>query len=263
MERPAKLYKYQPFTAQTLTNLTRRNWYFAAPAAFNDPFDCQYQLVDLSPGDINDILALADREGKNTTGARRQLAADPAELSKLIASSSASARELLTKSFSNRGVCCFSARLDSLLMWGHYADGHRGFCLEFDTSSKHFRPLHPVSYGAECPSFSPAQVLIPKGREPIDIALCSKPADWEYEEEWRLLHDIAGTEYGYGPEALTAIYFGARMDYTHTELLSLAARGSRTGLFRTHLNRPAYGLEFESVEYPPHPEVGGESSGSS
>ncbi|MBB5266970.1 DUF2971 domain-containing protein [Algibacter amylolyticus] len=30
-------------------------------------------------------------------------------------------------------ISCFSKREDNLMMWSHYADGLRGFCLEFDT----------------------------------------------------------------------------------------------------------------------------------
>ena len=37
-----------------------------------------------------------------------------------------------------RGVCCFSEKKDDILMWSHYADGHKGFCLEFITP-KHNR----------------------------------------------------------------------------------------------------------------------------
>ena len=33
------------------------------------------------------------------------------------------------------GVSCFSAIHDNLLMWGHYAQGHQGFCLEYSTDT--------------------------------------------------------------------------------------------------------------------------------
>lgn len=257
MERPKKLYKYQPFTAQTLTNLKKRVWYFASPLLFNDPFDCRYKLIDLSPDDIDSFLDLAESEGYNTTGARGQLKSDPVALANLIASTSANARTLVSNAFANRGVSCFSARLDSLLMWGHYADGHRGFCLEFDTSDEHFKRLKPVTYYAECPSLSAAHVMFPKKADIFATAMCSKPPDWAYEQEWRLIHEVAGTEYCYGTNALTAIYFGSRIDFVHTELLALVLRGSRTRLFRTYLTDSDYGLAIEPIEYTPHPEAGG------
>jgi hypothetical protein len=30
------------------------------------------------------------------------------------------------------GVCCFTMNDDHLLMWPHYANKHRGICLEFE-----------------------------------------------------------------------------------------------------------------------------------
>jgi hypothetical protein len=257
MERPQKLYKYQPFTAQSLTNLKKRVWYFAAPSLFNDPFDCQHKIVDLSPGDIDAYFDLVEAEGTKIAGARRKLEADPAAFAEFVATTSSKARGLLTQSFAKRGVCCFSSRLDSRLMWGHYADGHRGFCLEFDISSEHFARLKPVTYCESCPSFSPTGILFPNTEDILGTAMCSKPVDWAYEQEWRLIHDQAGTEYCYGTAALTAIYFGARIDYTHWELLALVLKGSRTRLFRTRLAESAYGMVLESVEYTPHPESGG------
>ena len=40
----------------------------------------------------------------------------------------------LRAQISQRGVACFTTELNNILMWSHYADGHKGFCLEFDTN---------------------------------------------------------------------------------------------------------------------------------
>jgi len=32
-------------------------------------------------------------------------------------------------------VCSFSGTQYSIIMWSHYADQHRGFCIEYDTNS--------------------------------------------------------------------------------------------------------------------------------
>jgi hypothetical protein len=37
---PPKLYKYQPYTTQSLDNLKNRQLWFSKPSRFNDPFDC-------------------------------------------------------------------------------------------------------------------------------------------------------------------------------------------------------------------------------
>lgn len=35
-------------------------------------------------------------------------------------------------------ISCFSERKDSLLMWSHYANSHKGFCVEYDLKLLHF-----------------------------------------------------------------------------------------------------------------------------
>ena len=37
-----------------------------------------------------------------------------------------------------RGVCCLSEKHDDVLMWSHYSNGHKGFCLKFETSYEPF-----------------------------------------------------------------------------------------------------------------------------
>ncbi len=46
--------------------------------------------------------------------------------------------ENMVTALQQRGVACFSAKVDDILRWSHYADGHRGSCLEFDTGLEPF-----------------------------------------------------------------------------------------------------------------------------
>ena len=48
-------------------------------------------------------------------------------------------------------ICSFSGTKQSIIMWSHYADQHRGYCIEYDTDSlppEHLfvRMLYPVIY---------------------------------------------------------------------------------------------------------------------
>ena len=45
---------------------------------------------------------------------------------------------------------CFSKRNDSILMWSHYADSHKGVCFEFDYESPYF---YDVLYENKIPEF--------------------------------------------------------------------------------------------------------------
>lgn len=117
-------------------------------------------------------------------------------------------------------IACFSESNTSSLMWGHYADSHKGFCLEYDfasvlTDCQKNCPdirncpgfmmnysLAPVIYSPERYNATsglytlimnsiaekmgmPVQKYYPDMFMPIKNLL-TKSADWQYEKEWRL-----------------------------------------------------------------------------
>lgn len=121
---------------------------------------------------------------------------------------------------SQRHIVCLSECNDSTLMWGHYANGHRGFCIEYDFKSI----LKPCQMNCSdikaCNNFmlipSIAPVVYDKSRfdatshlaaviqadiiyesqadinvyheDTLLISKCllTKSSDWDYEKEWRL-----------------------------------------------------------------------------
>ena len=132
---------------------------------------------------------------------------------------------IIGKRFST--VACFSEDVQSILMWSHYADSHRGFALEYDFRPTLLRPLphiglYPVIYSEDRFDASPFllwglfTILGIKTNNPDGIASIKaalyKSKMWEYEKEWRMIdpgpHDIqnpAPTEIEYRP---VAIYYG-------------------------------------------------------
>ena len=51
-------------------------------------------------------------------------------------------------------IYCLTPHPDSLLMWAHYGDKHKGVCLEFD-STLHFGRAYRVKYADNLPLISP------------------------------------------------------------------------------------------------------------
>src|SRR5256885_11756782 len=136
---PSRLYKYQPVTALSLQNLKMRTLWSSAPANFNDPFDCALQVarLDLSEDDLNSGLEYVRSRAKLSPSLEAQLVTDgkPNENFRavLVKSVEGAFEEQRQRQLHQRGVASLSAKYDDMLMWGYYADGHRGFCLEFDT----------------------------------------------------------------------------------------------------------------------------------
>jgi len=113
--------------------------------------------------------------------------------------------------------CCFSERWDSLLMWAHYADSHKGVCLQFkDDSDPKKLPagclFKKVRYSTHYPKLDAARVS-----EFEETLLLTKSTDWMYEEEWRFVAPAGSESKGFdglieaSPFSLQKIYLG--VDY--------------------------------------------------
>lgn len=95
--------------------------------------------------------------------------------------------------------CCFSERKDSSLMWAHYADSSKGFCVEYDFNSWDKKCLQryllfPMAYSSKPVNISDwlDDDAHKSTKYPIEKAvLCAalnKSEVWSYEREWRLLY---------------------------------------------------------------------------
>lgn len=96
-------------------------------------------------------------------------------------------------------VACFSTKVDSVLMWSHYAASSSGICIEYDFnhwmgSDIHRKFLFPVKYSRNPVNISDLLDYRSQDRckYPLDAAaLCAalnKSAIWRYENEWRIIY---------------------------------------------------------------------------
>ena len=156
-------------------------------------------------------------------------------------------------------VKCFSAlkpiddksddEPESILMWSHYADGHKGICMVFDTSSyvdneigKHI--LRPVDYDLKIlePNFN-SEVSEDEMQRAVEEAMLRKAKFWDYEKEWRLL--VAGEpgNFSYYPiMKLKGIYLGSKISKEDKELIEKIAadKGIKGTTHETRLDNNCY-----------------------
>jgi len=148
------------------------------------------------------------------------------------------------------GILCFSEHLDSLLMWGHYTDCHKGFAVEFDPRHTLFtvRDFGKVTYPTTRPFVEQKEKM-----------LLMKSPEWEYEAEHRLIkphHELvpetseaAGVKktryYLRLPmDSVKAIYFGCRMDAKiRRDLLTPLDSFPQIQSFFMRRNQTAYKLD--------------------
>lgn len=99
-------------------------------------------------------------------------------------------------------IACFSETPYNLPMWNHYANGHRGICLEYDTLKFNYdltlrQRLFPVCYQDRLPDILELMKDMDLKHLPkslFDYILIHKLRDWSYEKEWRLVLNILQIE---------------------------------------------------------------------
>lgn len=83
-------------------------------------------------------------------------------------------------------ILCFSKSWKNPLLWGHYADNHRGIALELEVPSK---DAHPITYEEDRSSLD-LHALMDKRDEAAKREMfkmyTTKYSDWSYEEEYRV-----------------------------------------------------------------------------
>jgi len=254
-KRPAHLYKYQPVTARTLENLQCRRIWFSAASVFNDPFDCavNVRMKALEADDLKRAWQTLSARGLiapklnaafMTDGEPNDLFRD--QLEEVI--STGSWRDEVEKARARVGIACLSAKNDDLLMWGHYADGHRGFCLEFDASTEPFSKALAVAYQDTEPEMSPLDVLdheADDNERVIRAMLSTKHTCWRYEQEWRLIHEQSSVAFQYPAESLTRLYIGASMPSGMKAVIAQLLHGASVELFE--MKRGSGGFTVEAV----------------
>ena len=132
-------------------------------------------------------------------------------------------------------VYCFSKRNDSILMWSHYADKHKGICIEFEVEPTE-KDMIEVVYSEKKSKFDILRVTslilgLEFLKKPFDASdqefnkkimepCYTKSNEWEYEKEVRYIlsknygdrvFEAGGNYYIKSPK-INSIAFGCRTD---------------------------------------------------
>lgn len=213
--RPSHLYKYKfpeyNFLKEIIVDDTL---YFPSPNTFNDPFD-SFPVFDYTGTEIQltrMFKELSRERGKIITTREARESARNMKRKRYFQTPSS-----VSESFRHKiGVFCLSSDNSNILMWSHYAEKHKGVCLEFSNNinDKIFCYSLPVQYKDKYTTHSFLKI----GKKNIlhDLIL-TKAKDWSYEKEWRIV-SIKGShlegpgKYKFNPELLTKIIFGCKAD---------------------------------------------------
>lgn len=198
--RPSKLYKYIGFSSKYWRgNMFSGEIAFNFPSNFNDPLDSRW-FLDYRRVLIERFRDIGEEWSEEKFG--------PISV-ELYEEDLIYLRDMFS-------VSCFSSTPYSNLMWGHYADKHEGFCIEYDVSHlpREMQLILPVVYVDK--PYDASKILDMRGITDHYAKLCPslfKSTDWKYEQEWRSF--IPGSKDGgirvlSAESAISGVYFGLK-----------------------------------------------------
>lgn len=200
------LYKYLP--AGRDSYLDDELLRFTQPGALNDPFEILPSITSEQVVEVCSKQGFFHQCTKGNRASRRAASKQhaPIKEGKEAIPMSETIRQgflkKMRKVFDEEiGIFSLSRRWDSGLMWAHYTEAHKGFCLGLwkDSLTSQFKenPLSKIgSVAVENPVaviYSDTRVQVPLAREesPDPKQFYTKAAEWEYEAEERLVTSLA------------------------------------------------------------------------
>jgi hypothetical protein len=221
---PEFLYKYCKLNERNSERIfTKNEIYFTSPTQFNDPFDCRVQAsFDATDEEWEEYLdvMMKNRHPEFDYEVRsafvRQLMNsgwldDPGPKQKIVND--------VQEAVNKIGVICLSEVRDDILMWSHYADCHRGFCLQFDIKST-FYPFGELLFKVEYSSSYPQIKVLRDYENQTRKVLLAKSDFWKYEKEWRIFNPDSGPGIlAYPPDMLTGVIFGCEMPHESRQMI--------------------------------------------
>ncbi len=226
MTFPKRIYKYRSFDKFGLSILTEQEIYFSSPKNCNDPKDCRIPIL-YEAGTEKQMYHKNFENLKypfpNLT--RRERKAKARELAKLVYKKRDNEklkkefRQSLYEKQSNVGIFSASMINDNKLMWSHYADSHRGFCIEFDTDLlirsleiymvNDIIPIcNEINYSEKNLVINPYKL---NDEQAYMVFYFTKSSEWSYEKEYRILIPRnPNTVFKMKEKTITSVILGAK-----------------------------------------------------
>lgn len=192
MDIPEKVYKYRTWKDSYHKNILLYNeLYLASPSDFNDPFDCRIapDFINATEEEINKWLnELSVKLNVNTKDLARRLE-NRMEFQRWYEN------EVIFKDQDKYyGILSLSCKWDSILMWSHYSESHKGFCVGFCEEKLrncgNFNKAGIVNYDTIFPNIKPkVSQNLSDIFEKTFIQTHTKSQDWDREYEYRLIQN--------------------------------------------------------------------------
>lgn len=182
--------------------LEKNTFKFTDPKDFNDPFDCNELMLDIS------ISPEEEKQHIKDAAAKLHLPRKVVRKNLRQMGDKTVYQKVLKEKKKDFKVSCFSEISDDVLMWSHYADKHRGICIGFNlehTTQEYV--LYPVNYIDE------VQQIDGMANTPYVFYywVTFKADRWKYEKEIRAVSKNRQSFIQYPREAVWEVIFGCNV----------------------------------------------------
>lgn len=211
---PSVFYKYWSIKS-VLRFLETGMIMFNRYTEFNDPFECQAKIE--SNNTEAEWYTFLLQNGASYHSA----AVESKKMAKNKMLAGHYIRSSIDAVYNETGIFCMTTKNDNLLMWAHYGDEHKGACIEFDVRKdpQVFCPIRKVQYNSDYRSYNYL-----KNQGEAFRSLEYKSKDWEYEDEYRILHNDGYGLMSVNKDAVKTIIFGCRTDKKDIETVKKAMK---------------------------------------
>lgn len=263
LDLPKILYKYRCWDGFDLHKkiLLDTELFLPSPKRFNDPFDCKipvaYYLLESDHNLRKKYFPeMVKRHFPNYNQAQTDREVERLESERFYTDfrRMVDYDQSYYEEFCSRwGVFSMSATPLSTLMWAHYSNNHRGFCLGFDpkklfSDSNSFGGGGEVTYKEKFPVIRPDQDFMLQSF----VQMYTKSKEWEYEKEYRV-DKLGGADsvVNYNSNALVEIYFGINMPTHERNEVFLAANSVNKKVSAFVVFPEQYSFDLNKEKYNP------------
>ena len=261
---PRFFYKFRPFSGEDKlrSQIVKSEIFLSSPRDFNDPFDMRGMLI--VKGGIDALIRKykafpMSKEARNKAikDARNGVRAEGLEgyVSRIFRPVNQ-----FDQMIGEQGVHCFATRDKGLrlsgprnnLMWSHYGDSHKGYCLQY---SVHTDPIFVssvrVGYASEYPAINWLSDTFGN-----DVLKCITQKDkcWEYESEWRYIRQNSAKQLLVTNSCgVKSVIIGAEATHESIKLVMQmvqekeSATGVKTNVFLGKRSTTQYCLSFTKL----------------
>lgn len=267
MDVPQTIYKYRNWNNPKHQRILKnQEIYFTSCNNFNDPFDStipvrydlvseeqilQYYIKHLKK--VYSHLTINEVIKKAQDAVEKGVYKKPSQIKILK-------NFMMLKRQKDFGIFSCSQIKDDILMWAHYANNHKGFCIGFNVAElMKFKEiigveksilfnLYKVLYQDKYP------VLIPTGTSADEFAVLEpfriKSNIWSYEREYRLIL-ISGTNLRLQlPDSVVSeIVLGCQMPKDQKEqlILEVKKKSYPITIYQSYMQEGSFGLNLKEI----------------